>query len=49
MASFAHTDSATSTREGWGAAREICSRILAVDARQLDQKLDELLSVKAAA
>jgi HD-like signal output (HDOD) protein len=35
--------------EDWPATRDICSRILAVNARQLDDKLDELLSVRAAA
>ena len=35
--------------EQWGATREICGRILAVHPRQLDDKLDELLAVRAAA
>jgi HD-like signal output (HDOD) protein len=35
--------------EDWSATREICARILAVEPRQLDEKLDELQSVRVAA
>jgi HD-like signal output (HDOD) protein len=34
---------------GWGRVREACARILAIGPRQLDDKLDELLAVRAAA
>jgi HD-like signal output (HDOD) protein len=36
-------------RQDWSATREACARILAVPARHLDDKLDELLAVRAAA
>lgn len=34
---------------GWSVTRETCARILALHPRQLDDKLDELLAVRAAA
>jgi HD-like signal output (HDOD) protein len=37
------------TVTGWSQTREICGRILAVHPRQLDDKLDEMLAVRAAA